>query len=104
MNNPALVLADEPTGNLDRKTTESIFELIQQLNREQKIAFLLVTHDLNLAQKLNRRLVMQDGVLLAEDKANSQLITELPQPQGLKDTQHKTAAEKSKPNKNKTRK
>ncbi len=104
VNNPALVLADEPTGNLDRKTTESIFELIQQLNREQKIAFLLVTHDLNLAQKLNRRLVMQDGVLLAEDKANSQLITELPQPQGLKDTQHRTAAEKSKPNKNKTRK
>ncbi len=63
VNHPALVLADEPTGNLDRKTTESIFELIRQLNAEQHIAFLLVTHDLNLAQKLSRRLVMQDGVL-----------------------------------------
>ena len=63
VNNPALVLADEPTGNLDRKTTESIFDLIQQLNKEQGIAFLLVTHDLNLAAKLNRRLIMQDGVL-----------------------------------------
>ncbi|MDG6316026.1 lipoprotein-releasing ABC transporter ATP-binding protein LolD [Glaesserella parasuis] len=63
VNDPALVLADEPTGNLDQKTTESIFELIQRLNQEQQIAFLLVTHDLNLAHKLNRRLIMQDGVL-----------------------------------------
>ena len=67
VNNPALVLADEPTGNLDHKTTESIFELIQQLNQEKQIAFLLVTHDLNLAKKLNRRLIMQDGVLREEN-------------------------------------
>ncbi|MDO4626535.1 MAG: lipoprotein-releasing ABC transporter ATP-binding protein LolD [Pasteurellaceae bacterium] len=67
VNQPALVLADEPTGNLDRKTTESIFELIQQLNQEHHIAFLLVTHDLHLAEKLNRRLVMQDGVLLQDN-------------------------------------
>ena len=67
VNDPALVLADEPTGNLDHKTTESIFELIQQLNQEKQIAFLLVTHDLNLAEKLNRRLIMQDGVLREEN-------------------------------------
>lgn len=67
VNNPVLVLADEPTGNLDHKTTESIFELIQQLNQEKQIAFLLVTHDLNLAEKLNRRLIMQDGVLREEN-------------------------------------
>ncbi|HHT7628636.1 lipoprotein-releasing ABC transporter ATP-binding protein LolD [Pasteurella multocida] len=66
VNHPALVLADEPTGNLDRKTTESIFDLIKQLNQEQNIAFLLVTHDLTLAEKLSRRLVMQDGVLREE--------------------------------------
>lgn len=63
VNNPALVLADEPTGNLDHKTTESIFELIQTLNAEQNIAFLLVTHDMSLAQKLSRGLTMQDGIL-----------------------------------------
>ena len=63
VNNPALVLADEPTGNLDHKTTESIFELIQTLNTEQNIAFLLVTHDMSLAQKLSRCLTMQDGIL-----------------------------------------
>lgn len=66
VNNPALVLADEPTGNLDQKTTESIFDLIKQLNDEQQIAFLLVTHDLQLASKLNRRCIMQDGVLREE--------------------------------------
>ena len=53
----------EPTGNLDHKTTESIFELIQTLNAEQNIAFLLVTHDMSLAQKLSRCLTMQDGIL-----------------------------------------
>lgn len=63
VNKPSLVLADEPTGNLDHKTTESIFELIQQLNQEQNIAFLLVTHDMGLAEKLSRRLTMQDGAL-----------------------------------------
>lgn len=63
VNSPSLVLADEPTGNLDQKTTESIFDLIKQLNAEQQIAFLLVTHDLNLAAKLDRCLMMQDGIL-----------------------------------------
>ncbi len=66
VNNPSLVLADEPTGNLDHKTTESIFELIQQLNLEQNIAFLLVTHDLSLAKKFSRQFYMQDGVLKEE--------------------------------------
>lgn len=63
VNNPALVLADEPTGNLDHKTTDSVFELIQKLNQEHGIAFLLVTHDLQLAEKLTRCLQMQDGIL-----------------------------------------
>ena len=61
--NPEILIADEPTGNLDHKTTESIFELIQTLNAEQNIAFLLVTHDMSLAQKLSRCLTMQDGIL-----------------------------------------
>ncbi|AWX13226.1 lipoprotein-releasing system ATP-binding protein LolD [Mergibacter septicus] len=63
VNQPDIVLADEPTGNLDRKTTEAVFELIQQLNQEQKTAFLLVTHDLHLAQKFKQCYLMQDGSL-----------------------------------------
>lgn len=66
VNDPALVLADEPTGNLDHHTAEGIFELLQTLNQEQHTAFLLVTHDLQLAHKLPRRLLMQDGVLAGE--------------------------------------
>lgn len=63
VNNPALVLADEPTGNLDRNTADSIFELLGNLNRQQGTAFLVVTHDLELARRLDRQLEMRDGVL-----------------------------------------
>ncbi|MDF7669629.1 lipoprotein-releasing ABC transporter ATP-binding protein LolD [Orbaceae bacterium ESL0721] len=63
INRPALVMADEPTGNLDRSTAEAIFELLIKLNSEQGTAFLVVTHDLALANKLDKQLVMRDGKL-----------------------------------------
>ncbi|MDR0805750.1 MAG: lipoprotein-releasing ABC transporter ATP-binding protein LolD [Enterobacteriaceae bacterium] len=63
VNNPALVLADEPTGNLDQRTADSIFELLGKLNRQQGTAFLVVTHDLKLARRLDRQLEMRDGQL-----------------------------------------
>ncbi|WAT02870.1 lipoprotein-releasing ABC transporter ATP-binding protein LolD [Rouxiella chamberiensis] len=63
VNNPALVLADEPTGNLDQKNADSIFELLGELNVRQGTAFLVVTHDLHLANRLSRQLEMRDGKL-----------------------------------------
>lgn len=63
INNPKCVLADEPTGNLDHKTAEKIYELIAALNDELKTAFVVVTHDLQIAERLNRILVIQDGIL-----------------------------------------
>ncbi|AWH87171.1 lipoprotein-releasing ABC transporter ATP-binding protein LolD [Limnobaculum parvum] len=63
VNNPALVLADEPTGNLDQRTADSIFELLGKLNQQQGTAFLVVTHDLKLARRLDRQLEMRDGHL-----------------------------------------
>ncbi|EKO3929703.1 lipoprotein-releasing ABC transporter ATP-binding protein LolD [Vibrio fluvialis] len=64
VNKPDLVLADEPTGNLDHKTALSIYDLMRELNRESGTAFLVVTHDGELAAKMDRQLHMQDGLLL----------------------------------------
>ncbi|MBF7979642.1 MULTISPECIES: lipoprotein-releasing ABC transporter ATP-binding protein LolD [Rahnella] len=63
VNNPSLVLADEPTGNLDQRNADSIFELLGELNVRQGTAFLVVTHDLHLANRLTRQLEMRDGKL-----------------------------------------
>lgn len=59
---PKLMMADEPTGNLDRKTAVTIFELLSDLRREFNMAMLIVTHDEQLAQSADRILHMQDGI------------------------------------------
>lgn len=67
INNPSLVMADEPTGNLDQNTAETIFELLVELNKKQGTAFLVVTHDLNLAKKLDIQLEMRNGQLIQSE-------------------------------------
>ena len=62
---PSCVLADEPTGNLDRQTAAQVFEVFRQLSAESGVAFVLVSHDPDLAAQLDRTLRLQDGILSA---------------------------------------
>ncbi|MDQ7091150.1 MAG: lipoprotein-releasing ABC transporter ATP-binding protein LolD [Methylococcales bacterium] len=64
INHPKCVLADEPTGNLDSKTAENIYQLMQELNQELQVSFLIVTHDPALAQRMDTVLHMEDGLIV----------------------------------------
>src|SRR5699024_10650386 len=63
---PNWLLADEPTGNLDTETGERIFELLKQLNEQERCTVLFVTHDRGLADKANRIIEMQDGTIQSD--------------------------------------
>lgn len=60
---PKVILADEPTGNLDSKTAQNIFDLMMQLNQELQTAIVMVTHDMQLAQKMDTVYELKDGIL-----------------------------------------
>ncbi len=68
-NGPSVLLADEPTGNLDSDNTKSILELIIRLRREQNMTLVLVTHDLNIARMASRTVQMKDGLIVADHPA-----------------------------------
>jgi len=67
VNNPAIVWADEPTGDLDTKTADDIMTLMQELNRDQQQTFVIVTHDPAIAARCHRTIHMVDGVIEREE-------------------------------------
>jgi ABC-type lipoprotein export system ATPase subunit len=69
VNNPSVIMADEPTGNLDSKTGEIVLGTFQRLNKEHKVTIILITHDPDTAECANRIIFIKDGVIL-EDKKN----------------------------------
>ncbi|MDF1532799.1 MAG: ABC transporter ATP-binding protein [ANME-2 cluster archaeon] len=68
VNNPSIVIGDEPTGNLDSKASESIYELLRKLNHEHKQTFILVTHDERMAEKTDRIIRLVDGRIAGNSK------------------------------------
>ena len=67
VNNPSLILADEPTGNLDTKTGKEIMDIFIRLNQEKNITIILVTHESELAQIARRRMHLRDGQIIKEE-------------------------------------
>src|SRR5277367_4703577 len=65
-NGPSVLLADEPTGNLDSENARSVLELIARLHREQKMTLVLVTHDMSIAARASRTIQMKDGRIVSD--------------------------------------
>jgi lipoprotein-releasing system ATP-binding protein len=67
--NPVLILADEPTGNLDTKSAEGVFALMQKVNRDNQTTILIVTHNMNLARRCSRIVEVVDGRIVSDRPA-----------------------------------
>ena len=67
INQPAVLLADEPTGNLDTRTSHEIMEIIRKLNREQGVTVIVVTHEADISAYADRMIVMRDGKILSDE-------------------------------------
>ncbi|MDN3676991.1 ABC transporter ATP-binding protein [Flavobacterium paronense] len=65
INNPLIIMGDEPTGNLDKKNSDLVFDIFQKLTLEQKQTMLIVTHDNDFAKRTNRTITMEDGKIIS---------------------------------------
>lgn len=70
INNPKIVLADEPTGNLDSKTTDEIYTLLRDINKKYNTTFVVITHDQKIANKADRIITVGDGKIIEDVKNN----------------------------------
>ncbi|MGL5647828.1 MAG: ABC transporter ATP-binding protein [Clostridium sp.] len=70
INNPKIILGDEPTGNLDSNTTEEVYNLLREINKEFNTTFVIITHDNRIAAKADRVITVSDGKILEDTKNN----------------------------------
>jgi putative ABC transport system ATP-binding protein len=77
VNEPAILMADEPTGNLDTRTSREVIALFRQLNEEQNITVILVTHDQDVARNARRTIVLRDGYVVADTPDFTQAVQAL---------------------------
>jgi putative ABC transport system ATP-binding protein len=75
VNSPSIILADEPTGNLDSKTGDIILQLLKDLNKDQKVTLIIVTHDEYVANSCDRIIQIRDGKI-SDSKDHAKLIKE----------------------------
>ena len=68
VNEPAIILADEPTGNLDTKSGEEIMKILINLNQERETTLVIVTHDPEIVQHTQRVIMIRDGIVVEESK------------------------------------
>ena len=68
INDPKIIMGDEPTGNLDSKNSENVFNIFKQLSVENNLSLLIVTHDLDFAQKTDRIIQMEDGIIINKNQ------------------------------------
>ena len=66
MNNPKIILADEPTGNLDSQSTENIYEIMRNMNEKFKTTFIIITHDKRIAERTDRIIEISDGRIISD--------------------------------------
>ncbi|HKV89163.1 MAG TPA: ABC transporter ATP-binding protein [Candidatus Dormibacteraeota bacterium] len=80
VNRPTLILLDEPTGAVDTETAQQLVDLLKQLNAEEKVTIVIVTHDLDVAGQASRRIRLKDGRVLSDERvsANGAVAAEIP--------------------------
>jgi putative ABC transport system ATP-binding protein len=71
MNNPSLILLDEPTGAVDTETAQQLIDLLKRLNREDQVTVVIVTHDLDIAGQASRQIRLKDGKVLTDERVRS---------------------------------
>jgi putative ABC transport system ATP-binding protein len=75
-NSPKILLADEPTGNLDSRNGDHIFDLMTELHKQNSVTLVLVTHDQNLAEKAQRQIILKDGKVISDETGESRASRE----------------------------